>query len=389
MLFRFALAGVASAALPSFEEWASQFGFNDADDTMKAKYQGNLEEIARLRAKHPEADFGVNQFSGMTYDEFAQQMLTLKEDPLANSDIPLLEGPSDLSALATDVDWDVTPVKDQGACGSCWAFSAIGSIEHGHKLESGETVDLAEQQLVDCDKTSSGCDGGMTYTAMTFLSGKPIYTTASYPYTARDGSCKTGTDSGVRITGYNGLAKTEEALLQGLNVQAVSIIVYADSSFQAYQSGVINAPTTCSLNHGVLATGYTSEYIKIKNSWGTSWGEAGYIRVKRSTEGCGPYGMFYSTNSYPKGFNPSPSPPAPTPRPTPSPAPTPAPTPSGCTDNESEYYCNYVKEQDYCDLIGYDCLKTCKCCNNPSKCGDPLLNKELRAKTLEALSVAV
>merc|ERR1719146_383560 len=124
----------------------------------------------------------------------------------------------------------------------------------------------------------------MTYTAMNFLSGKAIYTTDSYPYQARDGSCKTGT-----------------ALLTGLNTQAVSVIVYADSSFQHYSSGVINAPTTCNLNHGVLATGYTSEYIKIKNSWGSSWGESGYIRVKRTTSGCGPYGLYYSTNSYPKG----------------------------------------------------------------------------------------
>jgi len=300
-MFRYALVGVAAAADPSFEEWATEYGFNGADDSMKVKYEDNLKEIARLREEHPEAEFGVNQFSGMTFDEFAEQMLTLKEDPLANSDAPILEGPEDLTELATDVDWDVTPVKDQGACGSCWAFSTIGSIEHGHKLATGETVNLAEQQLVDCDKTSNGCSGGMTYTAMTYLSGKPIYTTDSYPYQARDGSCKSGTDSGVRISGYNALAKNEAALLQGLQTQAISVIVYADSSFQSYCSGVINAPTTCNLNHGVLATGYTSEYIKIKNSWGTSWGESGYIRVKRSTSGCGPYGLYYSTNSYPKG----------------------------------------------------------------------------------------
>merc|ERR1712187_577073 len=213
---------------------------------------------------------------------------------------PLFEG-DDLTELATDVDWDVTPVKNQGACGSCWAFSTMGSIEHGHKLATGETVNLAEQQLVDCDKTSNGCSGGMTYTAMNYLSGKPISTTQSYPYQARDGTCKTGTDSGVRINGYVGLSKTESALLTGLQTQAVSVIVYADSSFQHYSSGVINAPTTCNLNHGVLATGYTSEYIKIKNSWGSSWGESGYIRVKRTTSGCGPYGLYYSTNSYPKG----------------------------------------------------------------------------------------
>jgi len=301
MLFQLSLVAAAAAADPSFQEWAKQYGFNGDDSALEQNYAANLEELAKVREAHPEAKFAVNQFSAMTWEEFEEQMLTLKEDPLAKSALPLLEGPEDLSELVGDVDWDVTPVKDQGACGSCWSFSAIGAIEHAHKLATGKTVNLAEQQLIDCDKSSNGCSGGWPYGAMDYLSGRTIYTTQSYPYQARDGSCKTGSDSGVSLNGYKALAQTESALLSALNGQAVSVIVYADSAFQRYSSGVINAPTTCNLNHAVLATGYTSNYIKIKNSWGTSWGESGYIRVGRTTSGCGPFGLYYSTNSIPKG----------------------------------------------------------------------------------------
>merc|ERR1711862_845049 len=99
---------------------------------------------------------------------------------------------------------------------------------------------------------------------------------------------KTGTASGVRITGYSTVTKSDSGLASALNNGAVTVLVYADSSFQHYSSGVLSSPpTTCSLNHAVLATGYGSNYWKIKNSWGSSWGEAGYIRFERTTAGCG------------------------------------------------------------------------------------------------------
>jgi len=297
-----AFVGAASALddQPTFAEWAAQYGYNGGDADMETKYNANVAHMAELEQQHPDAVFGVNKFSGMSFEEFSAQFLTLRENPLDNATIPMM-ATADPQLLLADVDWDVTPVKDQGSCGSCWAFSAIAAIEHGHKKATGQTVSLAEQQLVDCDKTSNGCSGGMTYTAMTYLKGKSIYTTSSYPYTARDGTCKTGTASGVTISGYQGLAKSEAGLLSGLQTQAVSAIIYADSSFQSYRSGILSAPTTCNLNHGVLATGYGSNFIKIKNSWGTSWGEAGYIRVSRTTAGCGPFGLYYSTNSIPTG----------------------------------------------------------------------------------------
>merc|ERR1712039_1134919 len=168
-----------------------------------------------------------------------------------------------------------------------WAIGTFANVEHLHKLSSGSTVSLAEQQLVDCSKQNNGCSGGRPDWALTYLNGKSIYTTASYPYRARDGSCSSGTASGVTVSGYSRVSKSDSALASALGSSAITVLVYADSAFQSYKSGVLTSPTTCSLNHAVLATGYSSSYWKIKNSWGSSWGESGYIRFSRTSSGCG------------------------------------------------------------------------------------------------------
>jgi len=289
-----ALIPVAFAAQPSFQEWALQYGFNGDDSTMEEKYNANVAEIDDLNAADNGATFAVNQFSGLTFDEFAAQYLTAQ--PMDSSDLPMLEDLDEpqLEAEVGGVNWAVTPVKDQGSCGSCWAFGTMGALEHGHKQKTGASVSLAEQQLVDCDTRSNGCSGGRPDWAINYLAGKSIYTTASYPYTARDGTCKTGTASGVQVSGYSRVAKTESGLTGALASTSVTVMVYADSTFQHYSSGVLSpSTTTCSLNHAVLATGYDTGYWKIKNSWGTGWGESGYIRIGRTTSGCGPYGIFY------------------------------------------------------------------------------------------------
>lgn len=284
-----AFVGVASAldAQPSFEDWKDMFNIetNGDDATMKETYEANVAHMSKLEKDHPDATFGVNQFSGMTFAEFSARMLTAT--PPEDSDLPVLDTMAESDVQLTDVNWDVTPVKDQGSCGSCWAFGTFGNVEHLHKLSTGSTVSLAEQQLVDCSKQNNGCSGGRPDWALTYLAGKSIYTTSSYPYTARDGTCSSGTASGVTVTGYSRVSKSDSALASALGTSAITVLVYADSAFQSYRSGVLTAPTTCNLNHAVLATGYSSSYWKIKNSWGSSWGDNGFVRMTRGKNICG------------------------------------------------------------------------------------------------------
>jgi len=298
----------AAATQPSFEEWAAAFGFNSADDELKTKYTANLAEIERLNAADNGATFAVNQFSGMTFDEFSAMYLTNSEPEnhmVDNTTIPVTYLEEDpLAATVTDIDWvskgGVTPVKDQGACGSCWAFSTMASVESVHRINSGSIANLAEQQLVDCNTGNSACDGGSATSALQWLVDTPPCTTSSYPYTARQGSCKSCTKSNVRIGGVNLVSsRSESALASAVSSSPASVSVYADSAWQHYSSGVLAAASTCSHNHAVLAVGYTSSAWKIKNSWGTSWGESGYIRITKGLGGCGASGIVTSSARIP------------------------------------------------------------------------------------------
>jgi len=215
---------------------------------------------------------------------------------------------------AVDVDWRtkgaVTGVKDQAQCGSCWSFSSTGSIEGAYFLKTGKLVSLSEQDLMDCSVSlgNQGCNGGDMDSAFQYvINNKGIDTEASYPYKATGpNKCQfKPADIGATITGFHDVKSGSESdLLDAVNKQPVSVAIdAAHQSFQMYHSGVYYEPTCSStrLDHGVLVVGYGTDdsgvaYWIVKNSWGSSWGNAGYLNMSRNkNNNCG----IASAASYP------------------------------------------------------------------------------------------
>jgi len=208
--------------------------------------------------------------------------------------------------LPTEVDWvlkgAVTPIKDQGICGSCWTFGTAGSIEGAWFLSSGDLVSVSEQQILDCawGEWDSGCDGGEADTAMQWImENRGMATEHSYPYLSQDHFCAAGErDSGVKLTGYANVTGGESALQDAVATKGPVAIAIdaAHPEFEFYSEGVYyNAACkneADDLDHEVLVVGYGTEdgqdYWLVKNSWSTHWGNNGYIKMARNRDNnCG------------------------------------------------------------------------------------------------------
>merc|ERR1711988_33379 len=268
-------------------------------------YNAKIEEFEAHNARYDAGEEtwfkAVNQFTDWTDEEFVSTMLNF--DATAETDIPMFEVPElESESDTTDKQWTVSPVKNQGSCGSCWAFGAVAGMEGSAKKDLGRSDILSEQYVMDCTSGSGACNGGRADSAYPKLYGKALYTSSSYPYTARGGSCKSsGTDSGLRISGLTRSfpsSGSDSQLASALNSNPLVVAVGA-SSWSSYGGGVYSGSTSCSLNHQVYATGYDSSSIKVKNSWGTSWGESGYIRLARTSSGCGTSGILADGGFYP------------------------------------------------------------------------------------------
>lgn len=307
----FSLALLTYSALPryypTFTAWSNLYNRSYTSPTERdyreSVYTQNLALIAAHNSHNHSWSLDLNQFADLTRYEFAEKYISGGYQNRSTS----LRGRTytwsllytNASALPQAVDWTtqgaVTPVKDQGQCGSCWAFSATGSMEGAWKLKDGLLISLSEQQLVDCSTAqgNQGCNGGLMDDAFQYvIKNNGITSESRYPYTATGpNTCmSTGKPVAASLVGFKDVPPGSElALMTAIAQQPVSVAVEADQSvFQFYSGGVMTASCGSNLDHGVLAVGYGTQggqdYYKVKNSWGSSWGEKGYILLGRGSK---------------------------------------------------------------------------------------------------------
>jgi cathepsin F len=288
-----------------FQEFATAVGriYSSAEDRERhfANFVENLGHIAKMQALDAEATYThLSPFADWSVEEFSARN-TLKPQPLVASNVISL----DTTGLPDSIDWvakgAVNAVKNQGSCGSCWAFSTVANIEGVNFVKTQKLVSLSEQELVDCDKTGpdgdQGCQGGLPSNAFKFLIANKtgLEAESKYPYSGRDGTCQAQkSDELIFISSWKQIASDESQMAAALVQYGPLSIGINAGPMQWYMGGIANPWTILcnpkSIDHGVAIVGFGSTpkaYWKIRNSWGASWGEKGYYRIVRGVNKCG------------------------------------------------------------------------------------------------------
>lgn len=341
-----------------FENWVGEFKMRFESDNHRENvfrnWVSNDEYITQVNARNLSYTLGHNHLSGMNDEEYRSYLgysnlnayvnkhdgskfreakclygcvkdydserkldtLTCVKGCLSEDQVVSLDVPESINWVQKGA---VTPVKDQGQCGSCWSFSTTGALEGAYYIKNGKLVAFSEQELVDCDNLKNGgrdhgCNGGLMDNAFSWIEKNGgLCTEEAYPYksgtTRSPGTCEKTCESveGSEVVSFKDVSKnSDEAMMEALAQQPVSIAIQADQKdFQLYKSGVFGGDCGTKLDHGVLAVGYGSEgdndYYLVKNSWSTSWGDKGYIKLGRGSQyngGAGQCGMLMQA-SYP------------------------------------------------------------------------------------------
>jgi C1A family cysteine protease len=266
----------------------------DEDNRLKI-FKENLEEIKKLQGEERSYKIGLTKFADLSRDEFTNRYLGTRAPALRQNNEQILQ-----ASAPASIDWRskmaVTPIKNQGTCGSCWSFAAVGALEGLYAIKTGVLKTFSEQQLVDCAGSygTYACNGGTLTAAFKYTRDYGVILGTSYPYKGVKGTCGYKVANAVfRNTGWVAVPKNDQVQLAAAVAQGpVASAVQADASvFQFYTGGIIDG-TACgtAVNHAVLIVGYGTENGKdfwlVKNSWGTGWGEGGYVRIaKTSTTG--------------------------------------------------------------------------------------------------------
>lgn len=283
------------------------YGVDSEDKYRMGVFQQNFNKVSSTNSKQNSFKLALNRFADLTTQEFTAQYTGMKKtvERRAPKSVKI--------SSKSSVDWRgsaVTGVKDQGQCGSCWAFSTTGSLEGLNYQTNGSLRSFSEQQLVDCAGGvygNNGCSGGLMDRALDYVEANGITLESNYYYTARDGTCSyTSSEQAFKNTSHTDVDQTDAALASALEIRPVSVGIDA-GQLQLYDSGILH-DWSCGtqLDHGVLAVGFTTETDSngntgafiVKNSWGQSWGEAGFFRFARRSSGDGMCGITLQA-SYP------------------------------------------------------------------------------------------
>jgi C1A family cysteine protease len=253
----------------------------------------NYKYIVQFNGENTDVKLALNKFADITSEEFSNIYAGCYKNNGKHTKVPG-DIEYEVHDLPASVDWRtqgaVTAVKNQGQCGSCWSFSTTGVLEGFYFISKGKLLSFSEQQIVDCDSQDDGCDGGLPYQALKYTAQAGLETETSYPYKGVDGTCAAKKLKSYNTNSNYKLVQTQspDALKTAIVTQPVSVGIEADQNvFQFYSSGVITKRCGDSLDHAVLAVGYTTvsgtEAFIVKNSWGADWGQQGYVYI--STDG--------------------------------------------------------------------------------------------------------
>jgi C1A family cysteine protease len=293
---------------PSFEEFQKLYDKTYERDLVNQRaqiYNQNIQFISQHNSNPLNGyRLDINEWADLSWDEFQQMRLGIQSAPsIQHRDI--FQDPFFLDKTLEFVDatesfnqslsksipenwdwtWTLPAIKDQGNCGSCWAFSTVCSIEHKMFFRYNGIRSLSEQQFVDCERKSFGCRGGFLSSAFSFAVRNRLALNSSYPYVGVQKRCNNSLKivRVPRIRGYGVSRKPlSDSLLKSLTYQRVlSVGIEANQAFRFYSSGIFNGPCNKNINHAVNIIGFTKDYWIVRNSWGKDWGESGHMRIAR------------------------------------------------------------------------------------------------------------